>query len=52
MRFLAGIDIFEEVGQGRFKSTPLAGAYVSGSPLAESVIHMFVIFLLSSTAKA
>jgi hypothetical protein len=45
MRFLAGMKIFKEVEQGSFLSTPLAGAYVSASPLSSAVIHMCVTSL-------
>ena len=37
---LAGMGIFEEVGHNTLTPTPLAGAYVTGSPLADGVIHV------------
>ena len=42
MRLLAGMGMMTETGQLSFKPTPLAGAYVTGSPLAQAVVHMFV----------
>jgi len=42
MRFLARMGIFEELGPGRFASTPLTGIYLSRSPIAEVVVNMFV----------
>ena len=42
MRVLAGMGIFKEVRHDTFAPTPLAGAYVTGSPLANGVIHVFV----------
>lgn len=43
MRFLVGMGIFEEAGEGIFASTPLSRVYMSNSPYAQAVIHMFVI---------
>ena len=40
---LAGMGLFKEIGQNTFTSTPTASVYVTGSPLREAVIHMFVI---------
>ena len=42
MSVLAGMGIVKEVGHDTFAPTPLAGAYVTGSPLADAVIHVFV----------
>ncbi|PYI29530.1 sterigmatocystin 8-O-methyltransferase precursor [Aspergillus indologenus CBS 114.80] len=39
MRFLAAINIFEELGPSTYKTTPLAAAYTSQSPLSAIVIH-------------
>ena len=42
MRLLSGMGIFKEVGHDAFAPTALAGIYVSGSPLTEAVVHMYV----------
>ena len=43
VRMLVCMNLFTEVAQGTFKSTPLARVYVTESPLAQAVIHVFVI---------
>ncbi|RDL40880.1 Uncharacterized protein BP5553_00859 [Venustampulla echinocandica] len=40
VRFMVVMGIFKEVGPGQYTSAPLAGAYVSTSPLSQCVIHM------------
>ena len=42
MRILAGMGLFKEVGHDAFAPTPLSGAYVTGSPLTEAVVHLYV----------
>lgn len=42
MRLLVGMGIFNEVTNGSFSSTDLAGAYATGSVAAALVIHTFV----------
>ena len=50
MRVLAAMGIFKEVEHDTFAPTPLADAYVTGSPLAVGVIHLFVdVALLPET---
>ncbi|OJK02211.1 hypothetical protein ASPACDRAFT_114923 [Aspergillus aculeatus ATCC 16872] len=39
MRFLAAINIFEEFALSTYRTTPLAAAYTSQSPLSAIVIH-------------
>ncbi|RAK82263.1 S-adenosyl-L-methionine-dependent methyltransferase [Aspergillus fijiensis CBS 313.89] len=39
MRFLAAINIFEELAPSTYRTTPLAAAYTSQSPLSAIVIH-------------
>ncbi|PYH46455.1 S-adenosyl-L-methionine-dependent methyltransferase [Aspergillus saccharolyticus JOP 1030-1] len=39
MRFLAVMNLFEELGPSTYKSTPLATAFTSQSPLSAVVIH-------------
>lgn len=45
MRMLVGMGIFKEVAKGSFSSTKHAGDYVTGSPVAAGVVHMFVLHL-------
>ncbi|KAF4629411.1 hypothetical protein G7Y89_g8739 [Cudoniella acicularis] len=40
MRYMTAISLFQEVGPGKFKTTPLSGIYVTASPLAQGIIHM------------
>ncbi|TAQ84328.1 hypothetical protein B7494_g7334 [Chlorociboria aeruginascens] len=40
MRFLVGMGLFLELGPGIFKSTSVAAAYVTQSPLAQAIVHM------------
>jgi hypothetical protein len=42
MRLLAGIGVFKEVSPGLFTPTPLAEAYVTGSPFREAFMHLYV----------
>lgn len=42
MRFLAAINIFEELAPSTYRTTPLAAAYTSQSPLSAIVIHAYV----------
>lgn len=47
MRLLSGMGIFKEVEQDTFTPTALAGIYVSGSPLTEAVVHMYVPLIVA-----
>ena len=47
MRLLTGMGLFTEVGHDAFVPTPLAGIYVSGSPLTEAVVHMCVNLIVA-----
>ena len=40
------MNLFKETGVGTFKPTPLASAYVSGSPFAQGAVHMSVTLVL------
>lgn len=44
MRLLAGMGMMTEVGPLKFKPTSLAGVHVTGSPLADAVVHVLVKF--------
>ena len=53
IRVLAGMGIFKEVGHELFVPAPLAGEYLTGSPLTAGVIYVCVDkFFASSTPVA
>ena len=49
MRLLAGMGVFKEVGHDAFAPTPLAALYITGSPLIEAVVHMYVDLVINSS---
>lgn len=51
MRVLTGMGLFNEIAQDTFTATPLASAYVTGSPLAEAVVHLYVYTTILSRAR-
>jgi hypothetical protein len=40
MKMLTAMSLFNEVGLDTFIAKPLAGIYVTGSPLKEAVLHL------------
>ena len=51
MRVLAGMGLFKEIAQDTFTATSLASAYVTDSPLARAVEHLYVYTTILSRAR-
>ena len=45
VRVLVALEIFEEVHEGAYRAAPIAKAYVTGCPLGDALIHLFVQFV-------
>lgn len=42
MRTMARVGFFQETGKDKYVATPMAGVMVTGSPLQDAVLHLYV----------